>query len=273
MGIKKAFAFFPHAFATKIGVTRTPRVRVSRKAYAQMYYLVDLAAMEVAWLGVVSQVEPHEFLIEEIFIFDQVVSGASARLEPTDIAATGEALLMTGDPENLRKVNSLFLWGHSHVNMPTGPSGQDESQLEEFGQNVGVQYMIRLIANKQGRLEFTFRDFEHGVKIRDIPWAVDMLDKDEQANIKSQFAAKVRTGRFTTGRGTRTDDYPADYGDGFEHVVQAGREMYQGVKKGIRDFFTPKPLEIPAPPAPRSGTEYEEEEVIPKKKKKKHHNK
>lgn len=230
--IKKAFAFFPHAFSPKISLGSIPRVRVSQRAYTQMYHLVDIADQEVAWLGVVSQPKPGQYLIEEIIIFDQVVSGASAALDPAGVAGVAEKILLSADPDSLRKVNSLFLWGHSHVHMGTSPSGQDDRQLEEFGQNKGVEYMIRLIANKNGRLEFTFRDYKRGLKIMDIPWTAELLDQAERKTIEAEFKAKVHSGGFITsgyGGGDR-DDYPSDFGDGFDLVIDAGRRIVNGVR-------------------------------------------
>jgi len=209
-----------------------------------MYHLVDLADQEVAWLGVVSQPKPSLYLIEEIYIFDQVVSGASAALDPAGVSSVVEKLLTSTDPDNLRKVNSLFLWGHSHVNMGTSPSGQDDRQLEEFGQNQGVKYMIRLIANKNGRLEFTFRDYQRGLKIIDIPWTAELLDQVERKAIEAEFKAKVHSGGFITGSGNSgygyREDYPSDYGDGFDLVVKAGQKIINGVKN-----FLNQPAAVP----------------------------
>jgi|GEM_PF-1709197 len=243
--IRKAFAWFPHAFSPRVSLERVPRVRVSQKAYTQMYHLVDLSDQEVAWLGVVSQPKPGQYFIEEIFIFDQVVSGASAALDPAGVASVAEKLLMSTDPDNLRKVNSLFLWGHSHVHMGTSPSGQDDRQLEEFGQNQGVDYMIRLIANKNGRLEFTFRDYKRGLKIADIPWTAELLDQAERETIEAEIKAKVRSGGFISGGGgytTYRDNYPSDFGDGFEAVIDAGRKIVNGVRN-----FLNQPASSPPP--------------------------
>lgn len=254
--LKKAFAFFPHAFATKVTLGRLPRIKVSRKAYAQMWHLVDMADLEVAWLGVVIQ-KANTYLIDEIFIFDQIVSGASAALDPAGVASVAEKLLMSNDPDNLRKVNSLFLWGHSHVRMGTSPSGQDENQLEEFGQNQGVEYMIRLIANKNGRLEFTFRDFKRGLKIIDLPWSAELIDKTERQAIQTEFTAKVHAGGFVTGsppyygdNSHLRDDYPSDYGDGFDLVIEAGRRVVEGVKNFLN------------PPNDQSATKKDEPEEL-----------
>ncbi len=73
--------------------------------------------------------------------------------------------------------NKLSFWWHSHVNMGTGPSGQDERTFTERGSERQVSFMS--IGNKQGDLHCNVKlkvpelsDWAQW-EIRDIPWEKD----------------------------------------------------------------------------------------------------
>jgi hypothetical protein len=94
-------------------------------------------------------------------------------------------------PDGMEIVNRLCFWGHSHVNMGTSPSGQDESQMETFKES-GHPFFIRGILNKAGRMEFTIFLYESGVKIVDPEWAIyEPVDASIRAGIEAEFKAKV----------------------------------------------------------------------------------
>ncbi len=158
--------FRPHDFKTTIiGV---PTINISESAYRDMWHLVDEVSTEVGWLGVVRQDSLLSFFIEEIFLIEQDVSAATTELDETGLAKLYERLLAQGD-KGLEKVNSLRFWGHSHVNMDTGPSGQDETQMGLFKKNE-CPWFIRGIFNKKGKASFDVFYFDLGLTYRDCEW-------------------------------------------------------------------------------------------------------
>jgi len=187
---KKANAFCQHAFGMKIEMlTNLPRVLISRLAYNKMWHFVDLADGEVGWLGTVTKVE-NDFLIEEIFLFKQEVAATTTEISADGLAEVAQELIESR-PDGVEVCNNLRFWGHSHVNMGTSPSAQDETQMETFRES-DHPYFIRGILNKNGRMEFTIYLYESGVKIVDPEWAIyEPVDKSVRAEIEAEFKAKV----------------------------------------------------------------------------------
>jgi len=75
-------------------------------------------------------------------------------------------------------VPKIKFWGHSHVNMGTGASGQDENQAIE--RMTGTQsYLLRAIANKRGDLSISFFDYERMLRFDNVQWeAFNDLETD-----------------------------------------------------------------------------------------------
>lgn len=123
---------------------KAPQVYYTPLVWESIRYLVDTIATEVGWLGLVDIDDDGNYLVTEIFVPKQTVSGVE-----TDI--TPEALVDLAVDLESKGISSekLIYWGHSHVNMGVSPSMQDEVQVEEFLDN-GCKYFIRGIYNKHG---------------------------------------------------------------------------------------------------------------------------
>lgn len=175
-------AFATHTFETKMEFVGTkPKVIVSRRAYNMMWHLVRIASKEVGWLGTVRRVGT-DLLIDDVFLFEQEVSAGTCILTVDGLAEVAQVL-------PTEALNRLRLWGHSHVNGWTSPSGQDDLQMRAFE---GSEFFIRVIANKQGRLEFTVYLFDLGLKIHDAEWCIqDLIDDSMAEEVQEAFDAKV----------------------------------------------------------------------------------
>lgn len=152
----------------------TPRIYISQDALVKMYHFVQECAQEIGWLGTVEQ-KGRNYLIKDVFLFDQEVHATTTEITPEGLSSFAEELL--AKPEGLMIWNSMRMWGHSHVNMGITPSGQDDSQMNEF-RNTGHDSFIRLIANKKGDLKVDLYDYLNGVKFLDVPWEAELTGKD-----------------------------------------------------------------------------------------------
>ena len=68
--------------------------------------------------------------------------------------------------------------GHSHVNMSTSPSGQDDKQMEVFADS-NDDFFIRIITNKQGNLRLDIYDFESGIIYEQLKYIPNYGEKEE----------------------------------------------------------------------------------------------
>lgn len=194
-GVAKRFA--PHAFAPTVKfLGEMPRILISKAAYDMMFYIVDEAPDEFGWLGLVER-EGMNFLISEVYMFEQEVSGVTVDIEDRpDNNPIGKFFLETIQAGGAAKANKIRVWVHSHVNMGVTPSGHygqgsrgDLCQMYQFGQN-GSEYFIMGIANKQGNFRFEIFFYDLGVRVEDVPWEIW---EPEQSELRARVAAEVKT--------------------------------------------------------------------------------
>ena len=183
--------FLPHKFVTKVELLgrRTPRIIVSRKAYSQMWHIVNRARKEVSWLGVCRIID-DDILIEEVFLFQQICFNDKTVITPEGIAQRWQVFLKKYGTEFC---NRIFFWGHSHVYMGTNPSVRDEEQMEKIFSQLGQPVFVRGILNKSGRMEFAIYLYKDRVKISDAEWTIqDLVDDSVKAEIEKDYLEMVR---------------------------------------------------------------------------------
>lgn len=161
-----------------------PSILISEQAINEMYIYTKEVSDEVGWLGTVEQLTDGTYYIGKTFLFDQEVHGTTTEITPEGLSSFGEELLK--QPDGVEIWNSLRMWGHSHVNMATNPSGQDDKQMEDFA-NIGHDYFIRLITNKSGSLRLDFYDYKAGLTFLDVPYGIEISVNPEVQKIDMQL--------------------------------------------------------------------------------------
>lgn len=136
-----------------------PRIFTTVKAMHKMRYYIDKTEDEIGWLGYVKKVTANQYLIEDVFLLKQKVHAATTEIDPEALATMATELIKQG-AEGIAKYNTIRMWGHSHVNMSTSASGQDDKQMEEFATS---DYYIRLIGNKKGEWNVCLYDYVNNV--------------------------------------------------------------------------------------------------------------
>lgn len=191
---------------------RMPVVHFDIKAWFKMWKLVELCDGEVGWLGLVDELAGGDYLITDIFIPEQVVSGATTDIESDAVANLAVELESQGiDSTKLR------YWGHSHVNMQVSPSGTDEAQLADYMEH--CDWFIRGIYNKKKeykldvfdkRVNCVFQKCDHVLHNigMEADW-VDKLKKQINNNVKKYVSPKTFTGRVLPN--TPNEFYGNDY--------------------------------------------------------------
>lgn len=189
-------------------------VGVTPLAKAKMDTLVQNCSLEIAWRGVVDRIDDWTFIIEDIFLPKQTVSGASVEIEAEDMAALRDKLIEEGVIEKVtdpyaKPRKGLYFHGHSHVNMGVGPSATDEgTRKEEMESN--VPYYVWMICNKKGEISCcvyidTSTDVPggmpsmgSGVLYRNVPWGLWAPDiMTETLKLKDEIAEKVSEKKYT----------------------------------------------------------------------------
>lgn len=160
-----------------------PKIRISEKALASMYVYVDECPKEIGWLcTAVYNDELNSYDILEAFLFKQQVSAVTTEITSEGLTEFAEELLQR--PDGIEIWNNLKAWGHSHVNMGTSPSGQDDIQMEEFSEN-GSDWFLRIIANKKGDMRVDLYNFKIGITYLNMAW--EPIKSDFQTDIERQI--------------------------------------------------------------------------------------
>jgi len=169
VGDKPASPFVPNSEPGQITIRiKRPEVIVSEEVYNDMRSIVGICPEEVSWLGTVHTsdtmegLKENQYYIERVFLLEQQVSAATTSMLQEGLSELCMKLMDGVHPSidqdlpeaercaiGLDWYNRLKFWGHSHVNMGVSPSGQDDTQMEDFDEN-GNSFFIRGIFNKKG---------------------------------------------------------------------------------------------------------------------------
>lgn len=121
-------------------------VHFTSLAWRKMTALLRGFDKEVAWHGVAHRIDDedkNEYIIEDIVVYPQEVSGASVEMDTEKYAVW---LMENAEDE---RFNNIHMQGHSHVNMGVSPSPVDLSHQEEILNMLGDDdFYIFMIWNK-----------------------------------------------------------------------------------------------------------------------------
>lgn len=166
-----------------INAKKVPIVAVTPLAMGKMQSYVSLCSMEVSWMGHIS-VENGVHVIDDVFLIDQEVAAATCSFTEEGLSKFMVDMIQE---KGIDYYNEICVWGHSHVNMPTSPSAQDEKQILEWKDR---DYFIMLILNKRGDVHCEFYDFKNNIAYRSLPVQMfvpnhDQIHQQAQKDIKA----------------------------------------------------------------------------------------
>lgn len=126
-------------------------------AWAKMWALVDAFNSEVAWAGLCTRIASKQFLVEDILVHKQTVTGGTVRTNPAEYDEWLD-YYRENDEETFFKI---ALHGHSHYNFGAFPSGKDAEVQKDFAaQLAGDMFYIFVIANRRRDLWIKVYDME-----------------------------------------------------------------------------------------------------------------
>lgn len=152
--------------------TEKAKILFTPTAYAKMVSLLMAFESEVAWHGVGRRVNDNVFLISDILVYPQTVSGATVEMDTEEYATW----LMENDEDE--RFYNIIMQGHSHVRMNTSPSSVDKQHQEEILEQLsGDKFYIFMIWNKR---------LEHYTKIFDLKNNILYEDGDVEYGISDE---------------------------------------------------------------------------------------
>ena len=173
-------------------------------AWLKMQTLVKEFNKEVAWHGVAHRGEDEtkaEYYVTDILVYPQKTSGAYV-----DMDVEGYDKWIRDNYEDERFFN-IAMQGHSHVNMPTNPSGTDLSHQETIlEQLTDDMFYIFVIWNKSDSRNIRIYDLAKNVlfETADVDVEVQNLAdfiKEAKNMVKDRVTNTTTTSTTTFGKG------------------------------------------------------------------------
>lgn len=159
---------------------------LSQLAYSKTVALVTEFSDEVAWHGLAIRSARNEFLIEDIFVYPQEVTGSTVS---TDQAGYSKWLYEFDD----ETFNKIRMQGHSHVSMGVSPSGVDSGHREKIlDQLDGDMLYIFMIWNKRLETHTLIYDMENNILYEDSDITVRIAGDDSLEAFLADAKAKVQ---------------------------------------------------------------------------------
>lgn len=168
-------------------LTKFPTITMKAEVYRKLTAYADVCNSEISALGSAKLVD-GKILIDDIFLFDQVVSGTSTVLSPKDISHFICDYVAKGkDPSVLK------FWWHSHVNMGAFWSSTDTGTIDKFSSD----WMISMVSNKQNEFKIRLDVFSpFRMYADDLPLTIDYYEKEFNAKMKKEVDLKVKEQYF-----------------------------------------------------------------------------
>lgn len=155
------------------------KVTFTPLAWTKMWALVDAFNSEVAWAGLCSRIKTGHFLVEDILVHKQTVTGGTVRTDPAEYDEWLD-YYRENDEETFFKI---ALHGHSHYNFMARPSGKDEEVQRDFTAWLdGDMFYIFVIANRRRDLWVKVYDMETKMMYWDTAVEVNVESNDFNMN-------------------------------------------------------------------------------------------
>jgi hypothetical protein len=175
-----------HIF-TELKDEAKPVIFFTAKAYLKMTRLIQACKEEIGWHGIVTKIAPNEYLISDILVFPQVVTGMSVN---PDAKAYAE-WLYSHDDETFNKIR---FHGHSHVNMGVTPSGTDTKYRGDIiDQLTSDDFYIFMIINKRNDIELALYDFAANRMYEKTDCTIEVLLSDDKNDTINAFIDTAMT--------------------------------------------------------------------------------
>ncbi len=158
-------------------------------AYSKTVALVTTFSDEVAWHGIAVRQSKNEFVIEDIFVYPQEVTGSTVGTDQNRYSKW----LYEFDDDSFNKIR---MQGHSHVNMGVSPSGVDSGHREKIlDQLDDDMFYIFMIWNKALKTHTLIYDLENNILYEDDDITMKIVGDDSMEIFLADARKKVQQKR------------------------------------------------------------------------------
>jgi len=165
------------------------------EAYSKTVALVTAFSDEVAWHGIAARSGKAEFIIEDIMVYPQEVTGSTVNTDQDGYTKW----LYEFDDDSFNKIR---MQGHSHVNMGVSPSGVDSGHREKIlNQLDGDMFYIFMVWNKRLETHTLIYDMARNVLYDDDDVDVKIVGDDSMDVFLADAKEKVQKKKAASYKG------------------------------------------------------------------------
>ena len=163
----------------------TPTVIIPEASYKKIMYYIKGCDTEISgFFDVVWDKELKSFMVGEVYLLDQTVTGTETEMDEDAIARFNHTLIKSGVKQLPRG------WWHSHVNMGAFWSGTDDKAMDDLKNDT---FTISIVGNKRSEFKVKlncYYPFEFAID--DLK--LEILEPEETipASIVKEIAKKVK---------------------------------------------------------------------------------
>jgi hypothetical protein len=182
-----------------------PEIFILDKAWLKIQMLVKENSGEVAWHCLVEKHPNNKYLIYDVLVFPQEVTGATA----DGIDGEYEMWLATLPDEQFDFCRCHM---HSHVNMGVTPSATDEGYYANLMTQV-TDYYITMIINKSHQYHLRFYDKQNNLVWSELEFNICDSTGNTYENWYESVKGNIKTKTYGTlaNRQRSIYDYDSDY--------------------------------------------------------------
>lgn len=161
-------------------------VWITEMAYQKILTLITAFSDEVGWHGTVSRLGECEFIIEDIFVYPQEVTGSTVNTNQAEYSAWLYSL-----DEDI--FSNIRMQGHSHVNMGTTPSGVDNNHRQQIlDQLESDMFYIFMIWNKRLEIHTLIYDMVQNIMYENKDIDVQLMCSEDVETFLTDAREKVQ---------------------------------------------------------------------------------
>lgn len=207
------FTHTPTVASTPLGKDEKVLITYTAEAFRKQQMLIQSFDSEVAWHGVVEREDAKHFIITDIVVYPQTVTGSTVEMDEDKYALW---TIQFGREQGEETFQKLRMQGHSHVNMECFASGTDAKHQDDILATTDPNgFYIFIIANKKGKFWSTIFDLEANVQYEnadiEIEYEEDEYDEFVSA-AESVVVKKTYTPPYSYGSGYHSNGAGYSYG-------------------------------------------------------------
>ena len=178
---------------------------LTQLAYRKTVSLITTFSDEVAWHGIATKLENGEFVLEDILVYPQEVTGSTVNTDQDGYTEW----LYAFDDDTFSKIR---MQGHSHVNMSVSPSVDDDRHREQIlNQLEGDMFYIFMVWNKRLETHTLIYDIVKNVMYEDGDITMKIAGDDSLDEFMADAKEKVQKKRAAVrvrAKGSRHETPP-----------------------------------------------------------------